>query len=162
MTHNNASRPYMPGYGLLPEKEGRGLFEWEFVEERMLAARNYWLASVRPDGRAHVTPLWGLWQFGSFFFGTDKRSQKAQNLAVNPSAVVHLESGDEVVILEGQVQIENNKKLLKNLASKYQQKYEVDALRPPAAIYRLRLQRAFAWLESDFPSTATRWTFKED
>jgi Pyridoxamine 5'-phosphate oxidase len=92
-------RPYMPGYGIRPD--GEGLLPWSFVDERMANARNYWVATTRPDGRPHATPVSGVWIDGSFYFGTGPGSRKARNLAKNQHLVVHLESGDEVVILEG-------------------------------------------------------------
>jgi hypothetical protein len=52
------SRPYVPGYGV--PASGRGMLSWDHVEERMTAARNYWLSTVRPDGRPHLSPVWGV------------------------------------------------------------------------------------------------------
>jgi len=53
------------------------------------------------DGLPHAVPVWGVWVDGALYFGTDRRSRKARNLATNQGAVVHLESGDDAVILEG-------------------------------------------------------------
>lgn len=92
-------RPDTPGYGIRPD--GEGILPWSFVDERMANARNYWAATTRPDGRPHAMPLSGVWIDGSFCFGTGPGSRKARNLAENPHLVVHSESGDEVVILEG-------------------------------------------------------------
>ena len=63
----------------------------------MSGPRNYWVATVRPDGRLHAVPVWGVWLNGTFHFGGGRRTRKARNLAVNP----RLESGDDVVILDG-------------------------------------------------------------
>ena len=46
-------------------------------------------------------PVWGIWLDEAFFFGSGRDSAKTRNLAANPAIVVHLESGDETVILEG-------------------------------------------------------------
>ena len=56
-----ASRPFLPGYGVLPSDEGSGLLPWEWAEERLTASEHYWCATVRPDGRPHLMPIWGLW-----------------------------------------------------------------------------------------------------
>src|SRR5918994_540182 len=45
------SRPYAPGYGI--PSHSRGMISWDHVQERMAEARNYWVATVRPDGRPH-------------------------------------------------------------------------------------------------------------
>ena len=71
---------------------------------KLTDARNYWVATTRPDGRPHVVPVWGLWMDGAFYFGTEAESRKGRNLATNPHIVVHLESGDDAVIIEGQAQ----------------------------------------------------------
>ena len=39
-------RPYAPGYGI--PTNAKGLLPWSFVEERMVAARDYWVATVHP------------------------------------------------------------------------------------------------------------------
>lgn len=155
-----ASRPYMPGYGILPADQGAGLLPWALVEEQMAAARNYWVASTRPDGRPHVVPVWGLWHAGTFFFSTGADSRKGRNLAANPAVVVHLESGDDVVILEGRVERESSPSQLKELDQAYQGKYDVPMLMEDSPIFRLQIERALAWREADFPGSATRWVFE--
>ncbi|HYH12591.1 MAG TPA: pyridoxamine 5'-phosphate oxidase family protein, partial [Thermomicrobiales bacterium] len=77
---------------------------WGFVEERLQAARSYWLATTYPDGRPHVAPVWGLWLDGALWFDGLPTTRWARNLAQNPSLCVHLESAEEVVILEGMVE----------------------------------------------------------
>ncbi|HSN73709.1 MAG TPA: pyridoxamine 5'-phosphate oxidase family protein, partial [Anaerolineae bacterium] len=91
-----AQRPAMQDYGISDEPDG--LLPWSFASQRMAAARNYWIGSSRPDGRPHAAPVWGVWLDDVFYFGTVPGSVKARNLAANPALVVHLESGDEVVI----------------------------------------------------------------
>lgn len=154
-----ASRPFMPGYGIQPAAEGSGLLPWGHVGERMAAARNYWVGTTRADGRPHVAPVWGLWHADAFYFSTGSDSRKALNLANNPAAAVHLESGDDVVILEGEIEVTDAKldaALITELDKAYKAKYKVP-LAGAGAIYRLRIQRAFAWREADFPGSATRW-----
>ncbi|MGH2581825.1 MAG: pyridoxamine 5'-phosphate oxidase family protein [Anaerolineales bacterium] len=152
------SRPYMPGYGIVAESEGAGLLPWSFIEERMEDSHNYWIFSTRPDGRPHAAPVWGIWHEGFFYFSTGDASRKGRNLASNPAIGVHLESGDEVVILEGEVATVDDQKFLKSLDKVYIAKYGVSML-GPGSIYQLNARRAFAWREKDFPESATRWIF---
>jgi hypothetical protein len=90
-----ARRPSFPGYGV-PE-EPAGMLPWAWAEERLRASRNYWVAVAGP----HASPIWGLWQEGTLLFSCGRESRKARALAQDPRLVVHLESGDDVVIVEG-------------------------------------------------------------
>jgi nitroimidazol reductase NimA-like FMN-containing flavoprotein (pyridoxamine 5'-phosphate oxidase superfamily) len=91
-------RPVFPkGYVERP----KGLLAWEQVERRLAAAKTYWLCTVRPDGRPHAVPKWGVWVEGGFYFDGSAETRHARNLVQNPQVVVHLESGDDVVIVEG-------------------------------------------------------------
>src|SRR5829696_3476560 len=96
------SRPKFRGLPIKAEGEGEGLVPWQWAVEQLEVARNYWLATVRADGTPHAMPVWGVWLDGLFYFDTHPQSQKVRNLRAQPRAVVHLESGSEVVILEGQ------------------------------------------------------------
>ena len=69
---------------------------------RLRAAMTYWIATTRPDGRPHSMPVWGVWVDGALWFGTG--GQKIRNLAHQPWAVAHLESGEDVAIIEGPVE----------------------------------------------------------
>ena len=75
-------RPYAPGYGIPTNR--RGMLSWEYVEERMSAAQNYWVATVRPEGRPHLSPVWGVWVDGAFYFGSGPQTRKVRNLSENP------------------------------------------------------------------------------
>lgn len=134
------------------------------MTDGLVAARNYWVATARPDGRPHASPVWGLWLDGAFLFATDPASQKGRNLAANPDLVVHLESGDDVVILEGRAEEVADPSLLERFTEAYEDKYQVRPEVDPAqsGVYRLRPRVVFAWRERDFPTSATRWRFRRD
>ena len=51
-------------------------------------AEIYWLSTVRPDGRPHVTPLLGVWLEGALYFCTGPDERKAKNLAENPHCIL--------------------------------------------------------------------------
>jgi PPOX class probable F420-dependent enzyme len=153
------ARPRFPGvYGIHGDAEG--LLDWSWAEERLIAARNYWVCTTRPDGGPHAMPVWGLWHDGAFYFSSSPDSRKARNLAANPAVTVHLESGDEVVIVEGVADLEPDEGLLAELSADYSRKYSFDVSFTggrPLNVVRPRV--AYAWLEQDFPGTATRFTF---
>ena len=70
MSDPRAGRPYMPGYGIVGPDEGRGLLPWSWAEERLIASHDYWVATVWPDGRPHVMPVWGIWHDESVWFSS--------------------------------------------------------------------------------------------
>jgi PPOX class probable F420-dependent enzyme len=154
-----AARPRFPGvYGIHDDEDG--LLDWSWAEERLVAARNYWVATVRPNGSPHAMPVWGLWHEGAFYFSSAPDSRKAKNLAGNPAVTVHLESGDEVVVVEGTADYASDEDLLGRLGEKYSRKYSFDVSFTggrPLVVVRPRV--AYAWVEQDFPSSATRFKF---
>lgn len=93
-------RPVLPaGYGI--PTTSKGLLAWSQVEEKLIAAQHYWLATVRPDGTPHVVPRWGVWLEGRFFYDGSPTTRHARNLVDNPGCSLNLESGTETVIVEG-------------------------------------------------------------
>lgn len=43
-------------------------------------AQVFWISTVRPDGRPHVTPCAAVWREGILYFDTGATQQKAINL----------------------------------------------------------------------------------
>ena len=120
------------------------------------------MGTTRPDGRPHAAPVWGVWVEGVLYFGTSRRSRKGRNLTADPRLVVHLESGDEAVVFEGVSEEVGDPTTLAAVGSAYGEKYGMDlgdAGSDGSAWYALRPSVAYAWIERDFPNTATRWTF---
>ena len=153
-------RPKMPdGYGI--SKSSQGLMAWEDVEQQLKRAKNYWVGTTKPDGRPHAMPVWGLWLERVFYFSSDGSSRKARNIAANPWAVVHLESGDDAVIVEGTAQRVTDKALFAKIDADYKKKYRMGLSGIPGdvGVFAVRPRIVFAWRERDFPKSATRWRF---
>ncbi|NDJ60326.1 MAG: pyridoxamine 5'-phosphate oxidase [Chloroflexi bacterium] len=157
------NRPYAPDYGL--EADQTGMLTWGWVSAQMQQARNYWVATTRPDGNPHAAPIWGLWHADVFYFGTGATSRKGKNMQRNPNVVIHLESGDETLIFEGVVSAVTDTALTKTVYAEYGVKYNMTSPEAQAelinsgTLYRLAPRRVLAWLENDYPRTATRWNF---
>ncbi len=154
-----AGLPQMPKvFGLKPRKN---YLPWSHAEERLARSRNYWICTVRPNGRPHATPVWGFWLEGALYFGTARSSRKALNLAHNANLSVHLESGDDVVILEGAAAEVSEKEEFQRLDAASRKKYQMPLLIIPgeSVVYRVRPRVVLAWLESDLPGSGTRWQF---
>jgi uncharacterized pyridoxamine 5'-phosphate oxidase family protein len=157
MTDPEGGRPYMPGYGISPEAEGR--LPWEWAVERLTETRNYFVATTRPDGRPHVMPVWAIWLDGLLWFSTARTSTKARNLLTNPNITVTAERGDGALILEGVAAVEENHDVLRPVWGSYKAKYEWDM--EGESMFVVTPRTVFAFIESaeDFAATATRWRF---
>ena len=156
-------RPSMPeSYGLGDSRHEATPLPWDWVVDRMSRARSYWVATSRRDGAPHVVPVWGLWFEGGFCFFTDGASQKSRNVQRDPRAVVHLESGDEVVVLEGKLDLETDPETVDRAARAYEGKYGVyvAAGEDGPVMYRLAHSKVLAWDEGNFLRTAIRWKFR--
>lgn len=147
-------------YGIPKDGSGAEILPWDEIEKWLVKSRNYWITSTHPDGRPHAIPVWGLWLDGAILFSTSRHSRKGRNLAERPDVIVHLESGDEVVILEGRVE-DVSKTDLGRYMDEYDKKYgfRPDPPGDDDVVYRLRPKVALTWLERDYPNTATRWAF---
>ena len=163
MTEPRATRPYMPGYGLLGPDEGTGLLSWQWAEARLTSSRNYWVVSLWHDGRTHAMPVWGLWHEGAFWFSSSKGSRKARNLAADPRCVVTTEDAADPVVIEGSAELVTEPEALATMLAlenaKYDTNYTIDLLDPAVnSVYRVRPRWAFGLRHDDFTGSPTRWT----
>ncbi len=149
------------GYGLAAAESFEPI-TWDWVTERLSTARNYWIATTRRSGAPHVAPVWGLWLDDQVMFATDAKSAKARNALRNPACSIHLESGDDVVILNGSLERVTDPATLERFNSAYEVKYDLnpESGGDAAPVFALKTESVLAWLETDFPTTATRWSFE--
>ncbi len=159
------SRPAAPGYFEAAD-EGQGLLDWSTAERRLIAARNYWVATASAAAVPHAMPVWGVWLDGRFLFSTGPGTRKARNIASNARAVVHLESGAQVVVVEGVARQVSDAKVIESFVSAYNPKYGwsfTDADLSSGELFEVRPLQAFAWLGdegADFSAAGTRWVFE--
>jgi hypothetical protein len=144
------------------------LLPWAWAVERLASARNYWVATVRPDGRPHCRPLWAVWLEDGLWFCTGSLAIK--NLVQNREVSVNLEGGDESLILEGVAEKVSALDDLQRFVAAYNPKYDWSARPVDGEItdvngnvgpaYRVRPRVVFGW-RSDMRDT-TRWSFPAD
>lgn len=162
-----AERPsFAPGYGI--PSEPAGLLAWDLAQDALSESRTYWLATVRPDGRPHVAPVWAIWLDGAVYFSSDEQARKARNLAQNPEATMHVEfdvdveKGKGVLILEGHVEAVRGLAERMRAFEAYRDKYGMSPEGPAGSIsplYAFHLRTAFAWRDEPFQKSVTRWRF---
>jgi PPOX class probable F420-dependent enzyme len=144
----------------------RAMTTWADVAARLSAPRNYWLATVGATGAPHVAPVWGVVVDQDLYVYSDRSTAKARNLARDPRVAVHLESGDDVVIVHGELADVGHPMaagaVVAALAAKYDDADDAPYL--PAAdpsadvLYVLRPRRALMWTLAELESSQQRWT----
>jgi PPOX class probable F420-dependent enzyme len=162
-----AGRPHMPGYGTLGPEEGTGLLPWSWAVERLTGSRNYWLATVRPNGRPHVMPVWAVWDQGHLWFSSSLASRKIRNLQADPRCTLTTEDAAAPVVVDGVAEIVTDPEALARMLAlenaKYSTDYAIDMLDPSKnATVRVRPRWAFGLDSADFTGSPTRWVLEED
>ena len=165
MSDPRASRPYMPGYGIVGPTEGHGLLPWSWAEERLIASHDYWVATVWPDGRPHVMPVWGIWHDEAVWFSTSVQSRKARNLRADPRCVVTTDNSVEPVVVEGVAEVVRDLGAIQEMVSRVNAKYSseitLEFLDPDVnATFRVRPRWVFSLNDKEFTESPTRWVFE--
>jgi general stress protein 26 len=147
-----------PEYGDPTER-----LEWSAVEQRLVGASVYWIASTRSDGRPHVIPRDGMWLDGGLYYGGSAKTVHYRNIVRNPEVVVHIGDGQEAIIVEGAVEIEKpTEELAARLSdeslAKYPQYGRIDPSLYMGGVSVLRPRRVLAW--TNLTQNATRFRFE--
>jgi len=104
---------------------------WAEAARHLEMAELFWLTTVRPDGRPHVTPLLALWLDGALYFSTGADERKAKNVAHNTHCSLTTgrntlnEEGLDLVV-EGDAVRVTDEALLHRVAARYEAKYGPD------------------------------------
>ena len=103
-------------------------------------AEVFWLSTVRPDGRPHVTPLLAAWSLDGICFTTGGQERKAQNLEHNPRCVLttgtNTLTGVDVVI-EGAASVVEERSEREQAVADFERKYGAHLTSPEGPWYRL-------------------------
>lgn len=149
---------------------------WPMAREILEQAEAYWLTTVRPDGRPHVTPLIAVWLDGALYFCTGPDERKAKNLAENPHCVITtgsntLSEGLDVVV-EGDAVNVSDESRLQRIADVYASKYGTDTWHftvrdsafhnegggGRALVFEVAPMKGFGFGKGE-PFSQTRWRF---
>jgi nitroimidazol reductase NimA-like FMN-containing flavoprotein (pyridoxamine 5'-phosphate oxidase superfamily) len=103
---------------------------WAVTASALERAELYWITTVRPNGRPHVTPLVGVADDGAVYFCTGLEEQKARNLEQNEHVAITTGNNSWAsgldVIVEGTAARVSDSESLKRLAAAYLAKYGSD------------------------------------
>ena len=142
---------------------------WAEVEARLTPAPIYWLHTTGPSGQPHAAPVWGVVVGGDLYFYSERTTIKARNVERNPRALVHLESGADVLIVHGVLSDLGRPQVLPGVVEALAEKYDRPEEQPflPSSdpgfdvMYRFHAGRALAWALPDSEASLRRWVHSE-
>ncbi|MFI2030453.1 pyridoxamine 5'-phosphate oxidase family protein [Streptomyces buecherae] len=160
-----------------PGAEAVTAVAWDEALRQLAAAEIFWLSTVRPDGRLHVTPLVGAWHDGALYFSTGPGEQKAKNLAHDPHCALTtgrnaLTEGLDIVA-EGVAERVTDPALLEEVIAAHEAKYGDHMTSPDGTFFGMAdgIRKGEVLVFGLAPDTAygfgrdggvyshTRWTF---
>jgi hypothetical protein len=139
---------------------------WKEIVERLSGSDNVWLHTTNSVGAPEAVPVWVVVIDETAFFYSQRSTVKARNLARDSRALLHLESGSDVVIIHGRLDDLGRPgdvpAVVEAFARKYDQPEERQFLpsSDPAfdVLYRLVPQRALSWTLPDSDASMRRWS----
>ncbi|MEV6315689.1 pyridoxamine 5'-phosphate oxidase family protein [Streptomyces sp. NPDC051776] len=145
---------------------------WPTARGQLERAELFWLTTVRPDGRPHVTPLLAVWVDDALLFCTGPEERKAKNLRTNTHCILttgcnRLNEGLDLVV-EGDAVRVTDDVALQQAAAAYETKYGKDwhfdvrdgAFQHEAGralVFRVAPATAFGFAKGRYGQT--RWRF---
>ena len=101
---------------------------WDQTRRALEDAQLFWIATVREDGRPHVTPLVAVWLDDAIHFATGAGEQKAVNLRANRNVILmtgcnEWERGLDAVV-EGEAVPVIDESVLARLAEAWETKWD--------------------------------------
>ncbi|MFC4115336.1 pyridoxamine 5'-phosphate oxidase family protein [Nonomuraea zeae] len=147
---------------------------WAQARDQLQRAGTYWLSTVRPDGRPHVTTLLAVWRDDAIYFCTGAEEQKGKNLEANRNVALttgasSLSEGLDLVV-EGVAERVTDPGDLKRLAAAWEAKYGADwhfevgdgvfvnVAGGPALVFKVAPAKVLGFRKGDY--SQTRWRFR--
>ena len=100
---------------------------WAEARQELETAEMFWVTTVRPDGRPHVTPLIAVWLDGALYFCTGPSERKAKNLMQNQNCILTTGCNKRHegldIVMEGEAVRVTEGALLQRVADAYEAKY---------------------------------------
>ncbi|MER5811028.1 pyridoxamine 5'-phosphate oxidase family protein [Streptomyces sp. NPDC002033] len=151
--------------------------DWDEARRHLEGAEIFWVSTVRPDGRLHVTPVIAAWHEGALYFSTGGSEQKAKNLAHDGHCALttggnSLTEGLDLVV-EGRAEPVTDPALLEEVITAYETKYGAHITSPEGTfhgigeafrtgdvvVFAVAPDTAYGFGRDDGVYSHTRWTF---
>lgn len=95
------------------------------IISRLGEEKNIWLASVHPNSKPHLVPVWFIWEDETFFICIYSGSVKFLNISQNESVSIALENGTKPAICEG-ISERIDRPWPEKIVKKFKKKYDWD------------------------------------
>jgi hypothetical protein len=175
MSHSDPVPELDPQFST-PDAEPR---PWSEAQSTLDEAEIYWLSTVRPDGRPHVTPVAAVWIDDALVFGTGPTERKAYNLAANTRCILttgsnRLGEGFDIVVEGEAVRLRDPgalRPISRAFIEKYAGMFTYDIHDDGTAsnrgggevlLFRVAPVKAFGFWRGDGGFSQTRWRFNAD
>ena len=128
--------------------------------EKFAQADACWFSSTRPDGRAHLAPIWHVWHDGRVYVVTQSSTVRARNVAVHPAVSLSLPDTNNVMILEGTARVTPELEATLNPLFKAKYNWEFTEEDPHHHIIEITPTKVIAWETNG--KNSGRWRFAAD
>lgn len=135
--------------------------DWGWVDGQLGSAGTYWVVTPTQT-RPHPRPVWGLWREDALHLSVGSPTLTQAMLPTTP-VTVHLDSGTDVVIVEGIVAgPSTDSELIAAYDSKYTWEYSVEEYGPLTTIVPTQIfaWRSGGWAGRDGFRETGRWIFR--
>lgn len=152
---------------------GSAATPWSQTRKVLETAELFWITTVRPDGRPHVTPLVAVWLDDAIHFSTGETEQKAVNLGASSRVVLTTgcntwDRGLDVVVEGDAVPVTDNARLIRLARAwsakwdgRWQYQVQDGRFRHPhggdAVVYSMAPAKVLAFGKGSFTHTSYRF-----
>ena len=138
---------------------------WSWVDDQLRAAPTYWVvaAAESPTAAPHPRPVWGVWTGEEVCVSVGSPPLR-RAFAAGGAVTVHLDSGTDVVVVEGTVRPsvapEDAARAVAAYDAKYDYSYDVGTYGPLACVdpATILAWRTAGWAGRDSFQSVGKWT----
>jgi hypothetical protein len=139
---------------------GCAALPWSWVDDELTRAGTYWVVP-RTATVPHPRPVWGVWLEHRLLLSVGS-AVLARQLGDDPTTTIHLDSGTDVVIVEGRVDGDSDAaEAIAAYDQKYDWSYTIDEYGPLTIVVPTMVLawRSAGWAGRDGFQAAGRWRF---